>query len=158
MISPSFLMLSLCLGRLHFWGCPYNDSRVTNSYILCKGRTKLFHIDLTTIFSDSLRLEIFIGKLKVLYQKEIILLHYLILARRSHNLCLQVLNNSDRSLRLADSGWKIIMAFSFVHKLHYLVTGLKGFALPIIFRFTAKFLPSSCRCHTEVESVVVLCL
>ena len=55
----------------------YNDLQVTNIYILLKGRTKLFHMDLTTIFSDSLRLEIFIGKLKVLYQKEIILLHSL---------------------------------------------------------------------------------
>ena len=86
----------------------YNDSQVTNSYILHKGRTKLFHMDLTTIFSDSLRLEIFIGKLEVLYQKEMILQHYSILARRSRNLCLQVLNNSDRSLRLAESGWKMM--------------------------------------------------
>ena len=34
------------------------------------------------------------------------------LAKRSLNLCLQVLNSSDRSFRLADSGWKVIWYFS----------------------------------------------
>ena len=52
------------------------------------------------------------------------------LAKRSLNLCLQVLNSSDHSFRLADSGGKIIWIYSLMNKFHFLVTGLKGFALP----------------------------
>ena len=76
------------------------------------------------------------------------------LAKSCLNLWLQVLNSSDRSFRLAVSGWKIIRYFSLVHKLHFLVTGLKSLAHPSIFQFTLKSLFLSCSCHTWVKSVV----
>ena len=55
------------------------------------------------------------------------------LANRGFNLCLQVEKNSLLSLRVAPSGLNIIKYFSFRHRLHRLVEGLKLWLRVIIF-------------------------
>ena len=131
----------------------YNDSQVTTIYICINVVQNCFiwinhnhqrQLEEGNKHNTSLSC-VFHTKMKI---------YYCMLARSCLNLCLQVLNSSDRSFRLAVSGWKIIKYFSLVHKLHFLVTGLKSLALPSIFQFTLKFLFLSCSSNIWVESVV----
>ena len=88
----------------YLWLC--NDLQVTICYISHIGRTNLFHIWGYHNLQRQFEVRNLHGYLESSVLKRILIILYSMLAKKTLNLCLQVLKSSDVWFRLADSGWK----------------------------------------------------